>query len=337
MTGYYSHLFLGFHGHSVPDELKKFIGKGLFGVALFSRNYRDGGQFRSLVRDLNSLGREAGNPLIIGIDQEGGRVQRLKEGFTIIPPMREIGLSGDVSAAHETGKAIGRELKGAGITLDFAPVLDVDSNPVNPIIGDRSFSPDPEICAEMGAALIRGLHSEGVFSCGKHFPGHGDSSKDSHKTLPVIEADRRTMERRELVPFKRCISEGLRFIMTSHCLYPSLDAEFPATLSEKIMNGMLRKFAGFDGLVVTDDLLMSALRDNFSVDETVLRAITASVDLLLVCEMEKGAPEYAEAMERLCRDDGRFRNALEISDQRIREFRDSLSRLYRRMDSPPTF
>lgn len=323
MTSYYSHLFVGFHGHSVSDELKEFIRKGLFGVALFSRNYRDGAQFRSLVSELNSLGREAGNPLIIGIDQEGGRVQRLKEGFTVIPPMREIGLSGDAAVAYETGKVLGKELKGAGINLDFAPVLDVDSNPANPVIGDRSFSADPEICAEMGAALIRGLHSEGVFSCGKHFPGHGDSSKDSHKTLPVIEADRQTIERRELVPFIRCVSEGLRFIMTSHCLYPSLDAEFPATLSEKIMNGILRKFAGFNGLTISDDLLMSAVRDNFSVGETVLRAITASVDLLLICEMEKGAQEYVESMERHCRDDSRFREALEISDRRIGNFRSS--------------
>jgi beta-N-acetylhexosaminidase len=318
------HFVLGFETFSLPERLSELIRSfELFGLIFYKKNIRDNSQMKSLIDECNSIRKSSSNcrnKLIMSIDHEGGKVQRLKDGYTLIPPMREIGATKNPYEALETGRIIGAELKQTGFDLNYAPVLDVDSNPANPIIGDRSFSPDPVLCGQMGIALIQGMKEHNVSGCGKHFPGHGDSSKDSHLDLPVITADRDTIYNRELVPFRIAIQENLQFIMTSHCMYPSLDEKYPATMSYSILQKILREELGFKGLIITDDLYMKAMSDNFSVQDIVYRSIMASVDILLIAHMELQFEEYFSVMEKLFRDDSEFRARIEQSDRRIMDF-----------------
>lgn len=271
---------VGFDGLTVPASLAELIGRGVRAVVLLGRNYQDPDQLSSLCSEIKSLTDE---PVLICIDQEGGRVQRLGPPFTILPAMREIGLRGDVEEARALGRLMARELRAVHIDMNLAPVLDVDSNPANPVIGERSFGADPQLVADMGCALIEGLQSEGVAACGKHFPGHGDTSVDSHFELPVLDHDRARLERIELAPFAAAIQTGVAAIMTSHILFRALDRKVPATMSRPIIEGLLRNHLGFDGVVVSDDLEMSAIADHFGIDQAVVRGAAAGVDLFLIC------------------------------------------------------
>ena len=191
---------------------------------------------------------------MVAIDHEGGRVLRLGEPFTQFPPAAVVGRTRNPDLAYRVGHAMGVELASVGIDLSFAPVLDVHSNPANPVIGDRAFGSDPALVSEMGIALMRGLHDGGVLSCGKHFPGHGDTEKDSHLELPVVRRSRAELEQTELVPFRAAIAAGVPMLMSAHVLYPALDPEHPATLSRAILTDLLRGELHFDGVVASDDL-----------------------------------------------------------------------------------
>ncbi|MDI9411032.1 MAG: beta-N-acetylhexosaminidase, partial [Bacteroidia bacterium] len=226
---------VGFHGHHVDDALADMLDRGVGGVILFARNVQSREQVRELCLDIK---RRARGLVYIGVDQEGGRVQRLVDGFTAIPPMREVGRQGP-AAAGRWGRAIARELRSVHIDLDFAPVVDVDSNPANPVIGERSFGTDPGTVSSCAVEFIQMMQLMGVGSCAKHFPGHGDTNKDSHHDLPVLP---HTMERlglTELPPFAASIQAGVASIMTAHVLFEALDPGVPATLSRRVVQGML--------------------------------------------------------------------------------------------------
>lgn len=224
-------------------------------------------------------------PLLITVDQEGGRVQRLAAPhFPTRPAAREIGLTGDPQRAREAAREIGQELAALGFNGDFAPVLDVDNNPRNPVIGDRSYGPDPEQAALLGAAAVCGFQEDaGIFACGKHFPGHGDTDTDSHHALPRIPHDRTRLDQIELVPFRAAIAAGLSAIMTAHILFPALDADRPATLSPAILTGLLRGEMDFDGLIITDDLEMHGVAAAWGAAEAAVLAVQAGADILLCC------------------------------------------------------
>ena len=179
---------VGFHGTSPSPEVKELVRRGVHGVILFARNVVDAEQVAALVAELKTY---AGRPLLVAVDQEGGRVARLRgpQGFTELPPMRALGERGDAALAREVGALLGRELRAVGIDQDYAPVVDVDTNPANPVIGDRAFSREPEVVGRLGAALAEGLQAQGVAACAKHFPGHGDTSQDSHRDLPRLPHD----------------------------------------------------------------------------------------------------------------------------------------------------
>jgi beta-N-acetylhexosaminidase len=215
--------------------------------------------------------------------------------------MREVG-AGGADAAREAGRALGRQVASFGFNLDFAPVLDVDSNPANPIIGDRSFSSDPAAVAACGSAFVEGMRSVGVIACGKHFPGHGDASLDSHLDLPAIEVDRDTILRRELPPFEAAIRAGLPMVMTAHCVFPALDASVPATLSRPIVTGLLRERLGFEGCVVTDDLGMKAISERWPPDEVLRLGLDAGIDLFLHCGPAGEGAGLADRLGRLVAD-----------------------------------
>jgi beta-N-acetylhexosaminidase len=269
-------------GMSVTAELRSLTREfGLGGVTLFSRNIEAPEQVAELGHDLQALASEA--PLWVAVDQEGGRVARLRAPFTEWPPMAVLGRSGDEELAYRFGAALAAELKAVNINLDFAPVLDIHTNPDNPVIGDRALSESAQVVGRLGAAIVRGIQQGGVAACGKHFPGHGDTSVDSHLDLPIVEHPPDRIRRVECVPFERAIRAGVGFMMTAHVLVPSLDEHNPATLSPNIVHGLLREELGFEGVIVSDDLEMKALTRTCSVPDTAVQSVVAGCDGFLVC------------------------------------------------------
>ncbi|HLV67211.1 MAG TPA: beta-N-acetylhexosaminidase [Polyangiaceae bacterium] len=270
---------VGFHGLEPSPELAELTKRGVRSVVLFARNVGEPREVAELTRRLKALTSE---PLAVAVDQEGGNVRRLRRGFSEIPSMRAIGRTGDAELAHATGKLLGSELRAVGIDVAFAPVLDVDTNPENPVIGARSFGSDPELVARLGVALARGIESVGVAACGKHFPGHGDTALDSHLALPRLAHARERVDAIELVPFRAAARAGVASMMTAHVVFSALDPVLPATLSRSVL-GVLREDVGYDGLVISDDLEMRAVLDHFGLEEAVLLGLEASIDLFLVC------------------------------------------------------
>jgi beta-N-acetylhexosaminidase len=256
-------------------------------LILFSRNYQDREQMTELCRAIKSLAPD-GESILVSVDHEGGRVQRFLKDFTPIPSMREVGARGDDKLARDLGRTMARELRSCNIDLDFAPVLDVDSNPANPVIGERSFGGDPQLVARLGCAMIDGLQgapdiANRVAACGKHFPGHGDTSTDSHFDLPRLPHDVARLRAVELVPFFAAAKAGVASIMTAHVMFDAIDPEVPATMSRIAIDDILRKRLGFDGVVISDDLEMKAIADHFGIEESAVRAAAAGVDLILCC------------------------------------------------------
>jgi beta-N-acetylhexosaminidase len=274
-------LCVGFHGDRPSPEVLELIRRGVRGVILFSRNLVDAEQVAGLT---GALKREAGRPLLISIDQEGGRVARLRarHGFTELPPMRRLGEADDERLAFDAGALVGRELRSVGVDLDYAPVVDVDTNPLNPVIGDRSLSRQPERVGRLGAALARGLQSAGVAACAKHFPGHGDTSQDSHLTLPRLAHSLDRLEAVELPPFTALARAGVAAVMTAHVVIESLDRLRPATLSPAVLR-LLRETCGFDGACISDDLEMKGISQHVPLEVAAPGAVAAGVDQLLVC------------------------------------------------------
>jgi beta-N-acetylhexosaminidase len=289
-------LFAGFEGTALPEDLAALVAAGrVGGVVLFARNVDSPEQLRALVSELHERA-PADAPLTVAIDQEGGRVQRLRAPWTEWPPMRRLGERGSPADTEALARALGRELADLRVDLDFAPVADVDTNPANPVIGDRSFSRDPEEVARHALAFMRGLQGEGVAACAKHFPGHGDTSVDSHLDLPRIEHDRERLARVELVPFRALAAAGVASMMTAHVLIPHLDPERPATLSPRAL-ALLREEIGYRGLVFSDDLEMRAVADRFAPAEIAQGALSAGVDALLVCRRADLRDELLAALE----------------------------------------
>jgi beta-N-acetylhexosaminidase len=289
-------LFVGFAGTHVPPDLTVRIREGrIGGVVLFRRNIEDPAQLRALTAELCRLA-PPDAPLIIAIDQEGGRVQRLRAPWTEWPPMRTLG-RGPVTDTIAFARALALELLDANIDLDFAPIVDVDSNPDNPVIGDRSFASDPETVARHAAAQITTMQEYGIAACAKHFPGHGDTDLDSHFALPRLDLDRARLDRVELPPFRAAIAAGVASIMTAHVLFPKLDRTRPATLSPAIM-AVLRDELGYDGLVFSDDIEMKALADHFSVEDRSLGVLRAGVDVVMACSQADLREEVLGKLER---------------------------------------
>jgi beta-N-acetylhexosaminidase len=276
-------VMLGFAGTSIPPELRALAREfDLGGVVLFARNVEAPEQVAELAAECATLSREA--PLWVAVDQEGGRVARLRAPFTKWPPAQVLGRAGDAALARRFGAALARELRAVGVTLDFAPVLDVLTNERNTVIGDRAFSSSSPVVATLAAAFIGAFQAGGVAACGKHFPGHGDTFADSHVELPLVEHGPELLREREYGPFRAAIAAGVSAMMTSHLLVPALDESWPVSQSAAITTGELRQRLGFQGLVFTDDLCMKACSDRWDVPSAAVRAIGAGHDAVLVCE-----------------------------------------------------
>ena len=275
-------LIAGFRGEQIPVEIRSLAREfSLGGVILFSRNIVEPCQVAELAHEAARLATDV--PAWVSVDQEGGRVARLKAPFTEWPPMATLGRSGDIRLAERFARALASELRAVGITLDFAPVLDVHTNPGNPVIGDRALAEKADEVARLGSAIVRTLQAEGVAACGKHFPGHGDTSKDSHLELPLVEHPPERLREVEFTPFRAAIAAGVATIMTAHVLVPALDERRPATLSKPVVTGLLREELKFEGLILSDDLEMKALANDYKVPESAVMAIEAGCDGLLIC------------------------------------------------------
>jgi len=274
---------VGFDGTTPSRDITRLVTEnGIGGVILFRRNIEDPEQILRLTRRLQRSAVNA--PLFIAIDHEGGRVSRLPLPFTQVPSAAVIGKRNSFELTYGVGEVMGRELAAVGVNMNMAPVLDVNTNPDNPIIGDRAFGDDPITVEEHGLALIGGLQDSRVIACGKHFPGHGATSKDSHLELPVVRTSLRRLEQIHLRPFEHAIANRLASIMTAHVRYPALDAGVPATLSKKILTGLLRRAMGFQGVIITDALEMKAISAHQATEQAALKAFLAGADILLFCQ-----------------------------------------------------
>src|SRR5438105_657926 len=296
-------VFAGIRGTSPAEEELELVKRGVGGVILFARNVQEPAQVAELARALKAA---AQGPLLVSIDQEGGRVQRLRPPFwTGWPSMRRLGqideqggilgLNG-TAVAEKVGRLMARELSACGIDLNYAPVVDVDTNPKNPVIGDRSFSRDPRRVARLGVALAQGLERAGVASCVKHFPGHGDTSQDSHLTLPRLAHDKRRLWEVELVPFVAAARAGLASVMTAHVRFEAFD-RLPATLSPVSLD-LLRKDVEFNGCCISDDLEMKAISSIWGVPDAAELAIGAGCDAVLVCHTLRDQNDAIDAIAR---------------------------------------
>jgi len=289
-------LIAGFDGHQIPAELHSLAREfGLGGVILFARNIVEPEQVAEAAFEASRMTQEL--PPWVSVDQEGGRVARLKAPFTEWPPMATLGRSGDVKLAERFARALAVELKAVGITLDYAPVLDIHTNPKNPVIGDRALAGKAEEVARLGSAIVRALQTEGIAACGKHFPGHGDTSTDSHFELPLVEHPPDRIRRVECVPFKAAIEAGVATIMTAHVLVPALDEERPASLSKRIITDLLRRELQYGGVILSDDLEMKAIASGYQVPEAAVMAIEAGCDGALICSGDHAT--QAAALEAL--------------------------------------
>lgn len=279
-------LMCGFHGQHADEQVTRLIRDyHVGGVIYFRRNVESVDQLTRLSAELQDMAAEAGAlPLMISVDQEGGMVARIdQEGMTQVPGNMALGATGNPEYTLECARILGCELKNIGIDMNLAPVVDVNNNPLNPVIGVRSYGEHAESVAAHGVAAITGYQSQGIATTAKHFPGHGDTAVDSHLGMVTVPHDRNRLEQMELLPFRKAIEAGVDAIMTAHVMFPSIEPEpIPATLSYKVLTGLLREEMGFEGIIITDCLEMHAISKPYGVAEAAVRAVEAGADLILV-------------------------------------------------------
>jgi beta-N-acetylhexosaminidase len=318
-------LSVGFDGVEPPAQLLDRIARSeVGGVMLFRPNIVEPVQVAELVRALRRAS-PAGFPLAVSVDQEGGLVQRLRQPLTVWPDMFSVAAAGDPARSEAVGRALGDELCALGIGWNFAPVLDVHTNPANPVIGNRAFGVTPAAVETHALAFWRGLRAAGVLGCGKHFPGHGDTQTDSHLDLPVVVHDDARLRAVELAPFAAAAVAGVSAIMTAHVLYPAWDARLPATLSPRIARDILRGELGFAGLLVSDDLGMRAVADRWPIEKLVVQSLLAGVDHFLVREPQARQEAALAALVRAAETRPEVRARVQESAARTAHFKALLS------------
>jgi beta-N-acetylhexosaminidase len=328
---------VGFEGTTVTPELRGWMREFAWGgLIIFGRNVVSPAQLAALTQALQETAQaEVGMPLLIAVDQEGGRVARLPAPFTAFPSAATLGATGSPALVRRVAAAIGRELAAVGINMDMAPVLDVLTNPANTVIGDRAFSGDPAAVARLGTAFMHGLHAAGVLATGKHFPGHGATQLDSHVAQPLCERSREQLRRCELRPFRAAVAAGIAALMTAHVVYPAWDARAPATLSPHLVTRLLRQAIGYDGVVISDDLEMAGVTQGLPWEEVPLLALRAGVDVLLICHHPE---RQAQAHRRLLRalQAGELPEAaVDRAVARIHRLKQRLAQLRRAVAEPP--
>jgi beta-N-acetylhexosaminidase len=316
-------LICGLAGVESDESIRSLLRRGLGGIILFRRNIAHPVQTAALINKLQAARADA-LPLLMSVDQEGGKVARLKAPLTEFPDQAFLGRTGDEDLAWRFGRVLALELTALGFNLDYAPVVDVDSNPENPVIGSRAFSADPQVVARMGAAVIRGMQENGLLACAKHFPGHGDTRTDSHLELPELPHDLERLEAVELVPFRAAIRAGVATMMTAHVRFNAVDSSVPATLSPRVIQGILREKLGYEGVIISDDLEMKAVLDHFGIAESVRLGILAGVDCFLVCHEYSRMEAAIETLVHEAEKSSHFKSMLLAASARVTRLRASL-------------
>ncbi|MCK9525899.1 MAG: beta-N-acetylhexosaminidase [Limnochordia bacterium] len=324
-------LMFGFTGTTVSPHIKKFIVEhNLGGVIHFARNVQDPRQLAQLNQEFQALAKQSpsGSELFLAVDQEGGTVARLTKGVTVLPSAMALGASASAETTEKVCEMAGLELRATGINMNLAPVVDVNNNPLNPVIGVRSFGENPADVAKLGGAAIRG-YQRYVAAVAKHFPGHGDTDLDSHLALPVIRHSRKRLDQVELVPFKEAIAQGVTGIMTAHVVFPAIEDTpgLPSTLSYQVLNKLLREELGFAGLIMTDCMEMAAIKETYGTVEAAVMAIEAGADMVLISQTEKLQNEALTALVAAVKT-GRISEArIDESLGRIRRAKEQLQRV----------
>ncbi|SCY91300.1 beta-N-acetylhexosaminidase [Alkaliphilus peptidifermentans] len=277
-------VIVGLDGYAIDDDSKSLIEEYYVGgFILFGRNVKNTNSLLQLINSLKSTNKNNKIPLFISIDEEGGRVSRVPKEFMKVPTNRKIGQINNKELSFEIGNVIGEKIRALGFNLNFAPVMDIDSNPLNPVIGDRSFGSDERIVSQLGIETMKGLQNSGVIPVVKHFPGHGDTFLDSHISLPTVDKDLNSLQQFELIPFKEAIDNNADAVMIAHILYSRIDSENPATLSKTIITEVLRNQMNFEGVVITDDMTMGAIIENYDIGDAAVKSVNAGSDIILVC------------------------------------------------------
>lgn len=317
---------IGLQGKTLrTDEADFLVKNNIGGVILFERNFESAQQLHKLCAEIQTLRQRTPDraPFFIAIDMEGGRVARLKEPFTQWPSMKKLGELDSTVVAFKMANALGSELQAVGVNVDFAPCVDVLTNAKNEVIGDRALSENPEEVARLGSALVRGFIKSGVIPCAKHFPGHGNTTIDSHLELPVDDSTLDQLLARELIPFKKVFRARLDMVMTAHMKFPSIDPDWPVTFSSKFLEDVLRKELRFRHLIISDDLDMKALTNHYEVPEIPLHALRGGCNVLLYCN-EPMSPLIALDSVRKALSDGTLEKSLvENSHAKILEIKKS--------------
>lgn len=289
-------VIIGLEGTSLKKRTREMLDEyRVGGFILYKRNIDKAEQTMALLNELKAAN-SSDIPLWLSVDEEGGLVTRIPKEFDKLPTPREIGKSEDIEYSYELGSAIGGALRSLGFNMNYAPVLDIDSNPDNPVIGSRSFGRDARTVSDFGIASMQGLQSQGIVSVVKHFPGHGDTSVDSHLDLPVEDKTKSELDSFELQPFKAAIKSGTDAIMVAHILLPHIDEQQPASLSAKLINGLLRDELGYDGVVMTDDMTMGGITKHRDIGDAAVESVLAGTDILLVGHHEKLQADVLETL-----------------------------------------
>lgn len=319
---------VGFKGQEVDQHIKKMIQKyHVGGIILFSRNIKEPSQVAKLTNDLQKLAKKAGynQPLLICLDQENGIVRRLVNKVSIQPGAMAIAATHDPLNAKKVYAATARELKQLGINWDLAPDADVNSNPQNPVIGVRSFGDNSEIVKKYVQASIKGLQDNKVLACAKHFPGHGNTSTDSHLQLPLIDETYENLKTRDLIPFIAAIESNIKSIMVAHILFKKVDDQFPASLSSKIMSDILRDKLGFKNIIVTDDLEMKAISEKFGVSKAAVLSLKNGADLMMIAHDYEVQEKSIKRVAHAIKDQVISKEKINQSAERITRIKDELS------------
>lgn len=307
-------VMVGLSGETADAQVESFIKeKYVGGIILVGSNINQIEQTLELVNQLKSLNNTGKIPLFLGIDEEGVNVTRFPDQIIPTPTSREIGRSNDPSWAFDMGEAMAQKIGAFGFNINFAPVLDIDSNPNNPVIGNRSFGATPDQVSDFGIEQMKGISHQRIVPVIKHFPGHGDTDVDSHVDLPIINHDQDRVRSFEIQPFERAIDQGAEAIMTGHLLVPAFDDQYPASLSEAIITGLLREELGFEGVVMTDDLSMNAIGKQYEIGEAAVQSIRAGTDLLMIVNPNE-AVVALDALEEAVHSGGLSE---EMVDQRV--------------------
>jgi len=290
-------VMVGLEGYAVDADARSLINEyKVGGFVLFGYNVQSSGQLLALTNYLKITNSKGKAPLFMAVDEEGGRVSRMPKNIKDLPSSGAIGAINNSGLSYQVGRVIAEEIKAFGFNMNFAPVMDINSNPNNPVIGDRSFGSNAEVVSKLGVQTMKGIQASGIISVVKHFPGHGDTSVDSHLGLPYVNHDLNRLRGFELVPFNAAIKNNADAVMIAHILLSKVDPQNPASMSRTIITDILRNQMKFKGVVVTDDMTMGAIVKNYDIGTAAVKAVNAGADIVLVC---RGYKDETEVLEEL--------------------------------------